>query len=78
MKRLVVIIDCAAVSITMLFLVGLVGLMIRGLFLELKELVHDLYAARSDWWIAGILVFFLVWAAFRWRAGLKALDELNT
>ena len=50
---------------------GLVALMLRALFLQLKELVHDLYARPSDWWIAGLVIFLLLWAAFRWRAGAE-------
>ncbi len=78
MKRLVTLIDCAAICISMLFLVALVGMALRGLFLQLKDLVHEIYAARGDWWIAGLIIFCLLWAAFRWKAGLKALDDINT
>jgi hypothetical protein len=78
MKRLLTLLDCTAISITMLFLVGLAAMALRGLFLQLRELLHDIYAARGDWWIAGLLVFCLIWTVFRWKAGLRALDDIDT
>jgi len=77
MKRLVAFIDCAAVCVAMLAAVALIAFMLRGLFFELKGMIQDLHAARSDWWIAGLVLFLLLWAAFRWRQGLRALHELS-
>jgi hypothetical protein len=77
MKRILTLIDCTAISITMLLLCGLVGMALRGLFLQLKDAVHDIHASHSDW-VAGIIIFCLLWTAFKWKAGLRALENINT
>jgi len=77
-KRIVVILDGLAISVTIfiLFILVVVGVCdaVVGAGKVLSDLYHDRHNAG---WLGGFIVFCLVWAVFRWKAGLRALEELR-
>ena len=56
MKRLLIMVDCIAISIALVFLVVFVGTAaLRGLFLQLREMVHD-FRVDHAYWSTGFLI----------------------
>jgi len=77
MKRLVAFVDLAAISIAILFLFAVIVMSIRSAAITVWQLAREMYAARHDWWLGGLIVFSLIWAAVRWKAAYRALSEFD-
>jgi hypothetical protein len=73
-KRLVTFIDLASISIAILFLFGLVVVGIREAAIFVWQAAREMHAAHNDW-LGVIILFALVWTAFRWKAAHRALNE---